>query len=261
VCGALRLGSGQTGPVLSVAAINVAPVKALGLSRPDRIRLERDGVPEDRRLFLLQADGSVATLRTHPRLTSVLPQLDLGAEKLSLAFPDGSVTGSVLQADEPVTAELFGKRRTGRVVAGGLAEALSDFAGEALRLVLADRTGVGWDEGPASLLARASAERVGTPETGDRSARRYRMLFELTGAEPFEEDSWIGRRLCVGEALLGVTHALGRCLVINNDPDDGAKNWPGLRTLVEHRPDVTLGVIADVLAPGDVRVGDAVTLV
>ena len=242
--------------MLSVAAINVAPVKALGLAQPHRVRLEPEGVPEDRRLFLLREDGSVATLRTHPRLTSVRPDLDLHACTLGLTFPDGSVTGSVLEPREAVGAELFDRRRNGHVVPGEVADALSELAGERLRLVLADRTGEGWDEGPVSVLARASVQQVGTPESGERSARRFRMLFEVAGAEPFVEDTWIGRRIRIGEAVVRVTHALGRCLVINHDPDDGAKNWRGLHTLAEHRPDLSLGVIADVVEPGEVRVGD-----
>jgi uncharacterized protein YcbX len=247
--------------VLSVAAINIAPVKALGLVHPDRVRLERDGVAEDRRLFLVREDGSVATLRTHPQLTAVVPDLDLTNCTLALTLPDGSVTRSPLEpVGAAVEVDLFGKTRTGRAVPGDLADVLSEVAGEPLRLVLADRVGVGWDEGPVSLLARASVEQVATPGPGDRASRRYRMLLDVAGAAPFEEDSWVGRRIEVGDVVLAVTHALGRCLVINHDPDDGARNWAGLHAVAAHRPDVTLGVIAEVDRPGVVGVGDALTL-
>jgi uncharacterized protein YcbX len=243
--------------VPTVAALNVAPVKALGLTHPDQVRLDVDGVAEDRRLFLLRPDGSVATMRDHPTLTAVVPDLDLAAGKITVTLPDGvSVTSALDVTGDTVTARLFGKQRTGGVVPGEVADALSAYVGERLRLVLADRTGVGWDEGPVSLLARASAAAVGTPAAPGEPTRRYRMLVEVDGADAFSEDDWVGRRLEVGTATLRVTHALGRCVVVNHDPDRGTKDWAGLHAITRLRPDVTLGVIADVDRPGVVRVGD-----
>jgi uncharacterized protein len=244
----------------SVVALTVAPVKALAAVRREAVLLERDGVADDRRLFLLRPDGSVATQRRHPSLTSVVPDLDLSRESLSVTFADGTVAACGLDpAGEPLRATLFGKVRTGRVVPGAVAEALSEYVGEHLRLVLAGSVGVGWDEGPVSLVSTASIAAVGAP-SGDASSPsdRFRMLVEVDGIAAYEEESWVGRDVRLGETTLRVSHRLGRCVVIDHSPVTGAKDWPGVRTIAETRgPDtVTLGVIAEVRRPGAIRLGD-----
>ncbi|HZJ06900.1 MAG TPA: MOSC N-terminal beta barrel domain-containing protein [Nocardioidaceae bacterium] len=250
-----------------IAALRVAPVKALGSVLRDRIALETQGVAEDRRLFLLGSDGSVVTQRKHPRLAGVAPDLDLQAGTLGVAFPDGTTVTSTMHATgETLHASLFGKDRSGRLVPGQVADALSDFVAEPLKLVLADVTGNGWDEGPVSILTRASAEAVDPPSEkpggipGSPDTARFRMLVEVDGAEPYEEDSWVGRPLRLGEALVRVTHSLERCVVINHSPATGQRDWAGVKTLALRRGRelVCLGVIAQVERPGELRVGDVV---
>jgi uncharacterized protein YcbX len=246
--------------VPSVVALTIAPVKALAGVRRDLVLLEPDGVADDRRLLLLAADGSVVTQRQHPSLTAVVPDLDLDRGWLSVTLPDGTVATSPLRATgEPLHTTLFGKARSGRLVTGAVAAALSDYVGEPVRLVLAEKAGVGWDEGPVSLVSTSSVTAVGAPP-GDASspADRFRMLVEIEGAEAYEEDSWVGRDLLLGGATLRISHRLGRCVVIDHSPVTGRKDWPGVRTIARTRgqDSVTLGVIAEVLRPGTVRVGD-----
>lgn len=247
-----------------VAALRLAPVKALGSVLHESIQLERNGVAEDRRMFLLGADGSVLTQRRHPSLTAVVPALDLAAGSISVTFPDGTTVTSALPATgERLRSRLFGKDRAGRLVPGEAADALSDYVAEPVRLVLADRTGVGWDEGPVSLLGTASADAVAPPShPGEPSTARFRMLIEVDGTTPYEEDSWVGRRLGLGGTRLRVTHPLERCVYINHSPTTGDRDWDGLKTLLGHRgpAGICLGVIADVEQPGQIRVGDAVEL-
>src|SRR5688500_3657156 len=172
-----------------VATLRVAPVKGLGTVTPMAVRLDRHGVAEDRRVTLLDAKGSVITLRSHPQLVQVVPDLDLGGGTLSITLPDGSrATSALAAAQDEVTAHLYDKERTGKVLPGAVAEALSDLAGEPVRVVLAGQTGVGWDEGPVSILGRASAAAVGGEQ---RDRARYRMLVELDGTEAFQEDTWV----------------------------------------------------------------------
>ena len=85
------------------------------------------------------------------------------------------------------------------------------------------------------------------------------MLIEVEGSAPFEEDSWVGGSVRIGQVRLSVTHALERCVVINHHPRTGVKDWPGLKTLVARGRDrLTLGVIAQVDQTGVIRVGDPV---
>lgn len=240
-----------------VSMLRVAPVKGLATVEPDHVTIDEQGVAEDRRLFLLDAAGGVVTLRSDPHLIQVTPALDLDRGTIEVALPDGSRASSRLaDATTPATAHLYGKDRAGRVLDGAVAEALSSVAGKPIRVVVADRTGVGWDEGPVSILGRASAEAVG----GERDRRRYRMLVELEGTEPYEEDSWVGRDVRLGEAVVLVTHQLQRCAIITQSPVTGDKDWEGLHALAATRGRdlLCLGVIAEVVTPGRVSIGDEV---
>lgn len=240
-----------------VAALRVAPVKGLATVTRDSVHLDSAGVAEDRRLFMLDQHGKVVTLRSHPELVQVRPDLDLGRKELRASLADGTfATTSLTNTGEQVHTELYGKARVGHVLAGDVAEAVSAIAGEPIRLVLADRTGVGWDEGPVSILGRASAAAVGG-EHRDRA--RYRMLIELDDTTKFEEDGWVGHDLELGAARVKVTHQLVRCAIITQSPVDGRKDWDGLRALAEQgRRELCLGVIAEVVIPGEVRVGSQV---
>lgn len=244
----------------TVATLRIAPVKALATVTVAKVTIGPQGVPEDRRLFLVDAADAVVTQRSHPQLSQVVPDLDLAAGVLSVQLPDGAVVGDELTSPGPqLRTSLFGRERVGRVIDGGVAEALSALAGERVRLVLADSAGTGWDEGPVSILGRASAAHIGAP-SGD--TLRFRMLVELDGTAPYEEEAWVGREIELGAARLFVRQPLDRCVVITQSPLSGEHDWDGLRVLAEERgrDHLCLGVIADVVTPGDVAVGDDLTV-
>lgn len=249
---------------MQVSGLRVAPVKALSLVSMQTLQLTRDGAPEDRRLFLLRADGSVVTMRRFPELTRVVPDLDLAAGTLMVNLPDGTVaTSSLATTGERVEATLFGKDRSGVLIGGSVPQALSSYVGEQLRLVFAQQVGVGWDEGPVSLVGQTSVSAVDTPADAEGSdVSRYRMLIDVTGTEPFEEDGWVGGTVAVGEAVLRISHPLKRCVVIDYSASSGRKDWDGVRTLIARRGAgaTTLGVIAEVEKSGEVHVGDCLSL-
>jgi len=116
-----------------------------------------------------------------------------------------------------------------------------------------------------SLASTASAEelarRSGEPQALD--VRRFRMLMIVDGTEPHEEDTWRGREVRVGEALIEVDGLCARCVVTTLDPEDGTKDLDTLRVLRGYRPitakdGVTFGVYARVVEPGTISVGDPV---
>jgi uncharacterized protein YcbX len=89
------------------------------------------------------------------------------------------------------------------------------------------------------------------------------MLIDLEGATAHEEDTWIGRRIALGDAILEVTKPDARCAITTHDPDTGEPDLDTLRTLILYRglregKHADLGVLADVVQPGRIRVGDEV---
>lgn len=242
-----------------VARLRIAPVKGLATISPDEIHLGPQGVAEDRRVLLLDADGKVITVRQRPDLVQVTPSLDLETGRLGVTLPDGSTaTSSLGDVTEPTSTTLFRRERHGRLLPGTVADALSAFADQSIRVLVTDGPGIGPDEGPVSLVSRASVREVTTP---DDEEARFRMLVTVDGCDAYAEDGWAGSQMQVGEAVLDVSHPLVRCLVIEHDPRTGERDWRGLKTLAARRgrDQLTLGVIAFVAAPGRIRVGDEVT--
>jgi uncharacterized protein len=65
-----------------------------------------------------------------------------------------------------------------------------------------------------------------------------------------------------GDAVLRVAAPVVRCAVTTRDPESGLRDAPVLKALagLRGKDDVTFGVWCDVVAPGAVRVGDAVEI-
>ena len=97
--------------------------------------------------------------------------------------------------------------------------------------------------------------------------RRFRMSIEIDGAGAFAEDGWLGREVLIGETTIRPRGHVGRCIVTSRDPESGAVDVPTLDLLRDLRAGaattepLALGVWGEVLVPGEVRVGDAVSLV
>ena len=91
------------------------------------------------------------------------------------------------------------------------------------------------------------------------------MLIDLEGAQPHEEDSWIGKRIAIGDAILQVTKPDARCAITTQDPEIGMRDLDTLRTIISYRglregKHADFGVLADVAQPGRIRIGDEVTV-
>jgi uncharacterized protein YcbX len=176
------------------------------------------------------------------------------------------VEGRVAHGDRLET-RFFGQEDHVPEVIGPWAAAISEFFGRPLRLV-ASPTAV--DRGVAaavSLVSRGSlrrlAEQAAQPEL---DARRFRMLIEIDGVAPHDEDGWVGSQVRIGPALLRMHGHVGRCLITSRDPDTAAVDLPTLELLGQYRRQIVsteplpFGIYGEVLEGGTVRLGDAVTV-
>lgn len=251
-----------------VSRIAIAPVKGLALQLPGEVLLGANGVAENRRLHLIDEAGRLVNDKNALRLMLVGCELDLAQGTLVLQIPEGDDVVGALELGDRHTTVFFGRPVDGHVLVGPWARALSDFAGLELRLVMSDELGAASDRGPeaaVSLISQASVAdiaRAGGVEQLD--ARRFRMLFEIEGVEPYAEESWIGRDVRIGDAVVRPHGNVGRCVVTTCDPDTALRDFDTLNVLAKHRADVEtseplpLGVVGEVVVPGRVRVGDAV---
>jgi uncharacterized protein YcbX len=116
---------------------------------------------------------------------------------------------------------------------------------------------------PVTIVSSASVARLSREAGTDVDARRFRSLFELDGCAEHEEDSWEGRSVRLGEALVEIGEPVIRCAVTTRDPDTGERDLDTLRLIESYRgqgPDgeIWFARYGRVVEPGLVRVGDPV---
>lgn len=238
----------------------------MGLAHPAEIDVTEVGVVEDRRFFLTDDKNRLVDRLIVGPLVQIETHTDPGATMLRMRFPDGNVIEDDVQLGEAVETPIHGRTGVGRVVIGPWADAVAAFAGRPIRVIRCDRPGGTRRGNPTSIISDGSlrelARRAGV-ETVD--GRRFRMLIDLEGAQPHEEDTWIGKRIAIGDAVLRVTKPDARCAITTQSPDVGMRDLDTLRTIISYRglregKHADFGVLADVAQPGRVRVGDEVTL-
>jgi uncharacterized protein len=250
-----------------VARIAIAPVKALHVVETDEVELAHTGVVGDRRFWFVDADGRLVNDKRYPHLLRVRVDWDERTRELGLEFPDGRRVEGVVELGEPVEATMYGRPQASRAVVGPWQEALRDYTGEPVTFLWSEGGAVdrGIGGGAVTMISRASLERLrqeaGVADTVD--GRRFRMLFEIDGVGPHEEDEWIGQRVAIGDAVVAPVGDVGRCLVTTKNPDTGETDLDTLKTLAGYRREgrtepLPFGVHAAVVQPGRVRVGDAV---
>ena len=252
----------------TVARINVTPVKSLALMHPSEVALGKTGVPEDRLFYLVDEHGRMYSAHDFGPLQTIRPSYDATSEHLSLAFPDGNVIeGDATGIAEALVTDFYGRPVRAHVIQGPWHQALSAFAGTPLRLARCDQEGEGTDVYHVSLASLASVAEVAKRggHDGELDARRFRMTFDLDGCQAHEEDTWAGRPIRIGKALLRVYGQVPRCRVTTQDPETGQKDFDTLKVIVSYRPlmsgedrGIPFGMYAEVERPGRVRVGDRV---
>ena len=250
-----------------VTRISVSPVKGFRLLHPVEVELGPDGIAQNRRFFLVGPEGQRLRSSATPWPVLVRAEYDADRERLRMTFPDGSeLEGDAAALGDPIHSSAGTLDVSGRVVEGPWEAPLSQLAGHPVRLVRTDRVGAGLNE-PVTLVSDGSLARLAHEAGGDDvDARRFRMLFELGGCEPHEEDAWNGRLLSIGAAVVRIAGPVDRCAVTTRDPDTGDRDLDTLRLIKSYRGQresdgaVLFGVYARVVRPGRVRVGDPVRL-
>jgi uncharacterized protein YcbX len=237
------------------------------LTHPDEVELTPSGVAGDRRYLILHADGQRLSGAEKAPLLGIRVTADAADGSLTFVFPDGSICWSAYDAsedEEVFPVRMYDRTITVRRVAHPAIEHdLSEDLHEDLILVRVEEENAR-DVKAVTMISVATVEDLGRRagprwSGGTPDPRRFRMTMELDGCEPLEEDTWAGRRIRVGEAILRVGDPVPRCVVTTLDPDTGRKDFPTLEVLATYRhvgTDLMMGVYADVERSGRVCVGE-----
>ena len=248
-----------------VARINLAPVKSLGLTHPAEVELGRRGVVTNRRFWLVDVNRRLYNGKRNGPLVRIRPEWNEESRELALTFPDGNRVAGVVELGDPFAVQMYGYPLASRRVVGPWQDAIAAYAGEPLTLLWAeDGAPDRLHAGTTSLVSRESVARL-ADEAGEDAldARRFRMMFEIEGVPPYQEDEWQGTQVRVGDATIQVNGDVGRCAVTTQDPDTGVPTVDTLKALARFRREgrkepLPLGVYGSVVVPGRVRVGDEV---
>ncbi len=249
-----------------IESIYIAPVKSLALSKVGRVEVNHRGIEGDRRFLALDDEGRAVTQRQVGMLAQIAAEYSTDTNTLVMRFPNGDEVVGIPETESESATVLWGRVITGSIVAGEWAQALSDFCGVGLRLMMPDAPGACFDEYPVSLISQSSIDMLGSMANGEKSfeAERFRPTFLLGGCEPHEEDSWLGKGVRIGERLrLRIISQDPRCAITTLDPATGKRDFDTLRLILGYRPNpraAYFGVYGIVESPGTVSVGDEISL-
>lgn len=217
------------------------PVKSMRGEVLSSARFERGGIPFDRRFALLD-DTPESTRRGKPTTATQYPaMLGYGASVADglvvVSLPDGDV----MDVTQPA-------------VAARLAEETG------LRLALCDEPGgANHDEADVLVINEASVRQFALEWGRPIDLRRFRANVVVGGESPFEEESWVGRKLRVGGAVLDVASSCVRCSITTVDPETLVSDPSFLKSMAQlHR--ASFGVYCSVFQPGDAGLGDTCEL-
>jgi uncharacterized protein YcbX len=254
--------------LMQVDAIYVAPVKSMAVSRIHTAQVTPRGIAGDRAFFVVDARGRVLTQREWPAMVLIRARYDAIGERLSLSFPNGDELEATVVRGARLDGNFYGEPNCrGAAVDGPFDEALTEFAGQAVRLARVDADSHAFDCHPISLCSTASVAHLRSlPGAGAIDERRFRQNVYIAGVHgAHEEDTWIGRNVRVGGAVMRVVELDPRCVITTNNPDTGERDIDTLNLIASYRTDqpqkVNFGVYSTVVTPGAVTVGDSVTVV
>lgn len=260
----------------TIVALYRYPLKGFTPEPCDSLKILADGrVAGDRVLNLRFADAPVddtawcrkyngVVLANTPGLARLTTAYDHAARRLRIALE-----GRVL-VDEEVQGA--GRQRIVEVLTDyvlGLDEnPLKDHPGRLPLKLVGDGVTPRYqdnDAGQVTLHSRetiaSAAQALGDPQL---SEHRFRHNIVIEGVKAWEELSWLGKRVRVGNVVMDVVKPKTRCLATHANPETGERDLMVMQGLVKHfkqeQPTLGIGMLTHG-AGGVVRIGDEISVI
>ena len=145
-----------------------------------------------------------------------------------------------------------------------LRDSVAEKSGQPVEL-MKFRNGI-FDDATVSVINLATISGIARETGRDLDTRRFRpnIVLQTEASEAFLEDAWVGGRLVFGDhdagPIVSITTRDERCVMINLDPDSAAADAQIMKTVVRLN-DNFAGVYGTVVRTGEIKVGQAVTLI
>ncbi len=228
---------------MHVAALTRYPVKSVVGEDLASVAIDERGMEGDRLWAVRDLDGKLGSGKSSRRFRKMDGLLALSASYDGptpvVAFPDGTT----VRGDEPA-----------------IHERLSRHLGRDVRLAREDDV-PHFDEADLHLVTTSSLARIADHYGSEVDVRRTRanvLVDNGTGAG-FDEEAWVGRLVRIGDAELRILRPMVRCVMVTM-PQIGLPEERGLLARIGEVNQTSLGLVAEVVRPGRVSVGDDLSL-
>jgi len=111
-----------------------------------------------------------------------------------------------------------------------------------------------------SIINLASLRAIETMVGGPVHPLRFRANLYLEGWPAWHEANLLGETLAIGNARLKVVKRITRCAATNVDPDTAARDLEIPAILMRRLGHNECGIYAEVIAPGEIAVGDKIAI-
>lgn len=254
-----------------VNEIYIYPIKSLAGISVQSALAEEMGFENDRRWMLIDAENQMITQREHRIMSQFYPQISDG--KISITFQDQKHEFSIeehLQKSLEVnvwddksevvevnleTSKWFSQHlgfecKLVKIIKIGDRKHESSKLKETFNVSLAD----GY---PYLLIGSKSLDFLNDKLDEKITIKRFRPNIVVSSENPHEEDDY--KTFAIGEVQFKNIKPCGRCIMVNNDPENGRLKKEPLKTLSKYRNvdnSVLFGTNIVSLNSGNIKVGD-----
>jgi len=250
----------------TVIAIYRYPVKGLSAERMDRVSLiPGECLPHDRRFAV--ALGSTRFDPQHPewlpKIRFVMLMRDEKLARLRTRFDAENGVLAITENGRDVLRAVIMEPEGRRQAAEFLADFLGDVDGP-LRVVEAPghafadarRKPNATSDKYVSLINRASIAALEAAMGVPVDPLRFRANVYFSGAPAWSEHGWIGSEIALGAARLRVISPITRCAATQVNPVTAQRDLDIVAALERAFGHINMGVYAEVVAGGEISLGD-----
>lgn len=259
--------------IYSVKEIYIYPIKSLaGISCQEALA-EEMGFENDRRWMLIDADNQMITQREHRIMSQFYPQIS--GKKISITFKDQKHEFSIQEhLENSIEVNVWDDKSEVIEVNESTSKWFSEHLGFECKLVKIIKNGdrkhessklketfnVSLADGyPYLMIGSQSLDFLNEKLTDKITVLRFRPNLVISTETPHEEDDFTSFK--IGEVNFKNIKTCERCIMVNNDPDNGKLKKEPLKTLSKYRVvnnSVLFGTNVVSLNSGIISVGDEI---
>jgi uncharacterized protein YcbX len=251
------------------------PIKSCKGIEIDSAHVDPRGLENDRRLMIIDANGTSLTQREIPKLSVLEPEI-IDRKMLTLTAPGMSpLQMEMLDGGDNVCARVWNQPYEAVDQGDDVARWLSEYLGQSARLV---RIGDAFervvpfsdnkiahvsfaDHFPVVITTQEGLNHLNSKLESKVQMSRYRPNVVIEGCQPFEEYTW--SHVTIGDVLFEITRVCDRCSVTTIDQETTGQTCESLKMLstfnILPQGKPVFGLHASPLSLGSISIKSAVS--